>query len=255
MLIETVDLTLHFGGLAAVSGISLCVHSDKITGLIGPNGSGKTTFFNLITGFYKPIRGSVIYKGQDITGLKPHQIAKLGISRTFQKTSLFPELTVMKNIVIGHHIRTRSEIFSALFNTASKRSEERHTNEMAFSVMEFMNMVDKKDFLAKNLSYGDQRRLEIAIAMAADPELLLLDEPAAGMNPEEARRLVELISRIHEKGIAILLVDHNMKVVMNICEHIVVFNFGEKLTEGLPTEISKNTEVMKVYLGEELEYV
>lgn len=234
--------------------VDFSIDSNKIVGLIGPNGAGKTTFFNIITGFYKPTSGSIWYKGQNITGYKPHQIAKLGISRTFQKTSLFPKLTVLQNIVIGHHVRTGSGVFSALFNTGSKRDEEKTTHEMALKIMDFMNMADKGDVLAKNLSYGDQRRLEIAIAMATDPELLLLDEPAAGMNPEEAHRLVDLIAKIRDKGITILLVDHNMKVVMGICEHIVVFDYGKKLAEGPPDEISQNGEVIKVYLGEELEY-
>lgn len=253
-MLKTEDLTLYFGGLAAVNGVDFSIDAKKIVGLIGPNGAGKTTFFNIVTGFLKPTRGSIIYKGQDITGFKPHQIAKLGIGRTFQKTSLFPKLTVMQNIIIGHHVRTGSGVFSALFNTGRKRDEEKKTDEMALEIIEFMGMADKKDVIAKNLPYGDQRRLEIAIAMATNPDLLLLDEPAAGMNPEEGRRLIELIVRIREKGITILLVDHNMKVVMGICEHVVVLDYGRKLAEGTPAEISQNQEVIKVYLGEELEY-
>jgi branched-chain amino acid transport system ATP-binding protein len=250
-LLEARNLSLYFGGLPAVRNVDLALQEKKITGLIGPNGAGKTTLFNLISGFLNPSSGTVFYRDEIISGLPPHGIARRGIVRTYQKTSIFPGASVFTNITIGTHLWTKSGLWDALCRTSRSRKEIVETERKAREVLEFMELTKYEHSLAKNLPYGEQRRLEIAIAMACNPQLLLLDEPAAGMNPEETVRLMETIRKIRDRGITILLVEHDMKMVMGVCERIVVLNYGEKIAEGTPKEITENPEVIKVYLGDE----
>ena len=250
-LLETKKVSLYFGGLPAVKDVSLEVDQGRIMGLIGPNGAGKTTFFNLISGFLKPHSGSILYKGKPISGLYPHQVARRGIVRTYQKTSIFPGVSVFTNIIIGTHLWTKAGIWDAVWKTSTSQAETSKAKSKAEEVLEFMELVRYQHYPAKSLPYGEQRKLEIAIAIACDPQLLLLDEPAAGMNPEETVRLMDMVRKIRDRGITILLVEHDMKMVMGVCERIVVLNYGEKIAEGTPKEISENREVIKVYLGDE----
>lgn len=250
-LLETQKISIHFGGLPAVKEVDVRLEQGKITGLIGPNGAGKTTFFNLISGFLKPSSGKILHKGEPISGLPPHKIARRGIVRTYQKTSIFPGATVLTNIVIGTHLWTTAGIWAALCKTSSSHKETVEAEEKAREILAFLELTSYEHHLARSLPYGEQRKLEIAIAMACKPELLLLDEPAAGMNPEEKIRLMGMIRKIRDQGIAVLLVDHDMKMVMGVCERIIVLNYGEKIAEGTPREISEDPEVIKVYLGED----
>jgi branched-chain amino acid transport system ATP-binding protein len=250
-LLNTEDLSISFGGLAAVKGVIFHVNQGDIMGLIGPNGAGKTTLFNLITGFIKPTAGEILYKGEKISGLPPYLIAKQRITRTYQKTSIFPNVNVLENVIIGTHLWTKTRIWGALWKTSRSRKERDKVEERAWEILEFVGLKDRWHFLSKNLPYGEQRKLEIAIALASGPELLLLDEPAAGMNREESLKLMELIQRIRDQGTTVLLVEHDMKVVMGICERIVVLHYGEIIAEGSPAEISENRDVIKVYIGEE----
>ena len=250
-LLETENLSVYFGGLAAVKGVTFHLNKGEILGLIGPNGAGKTTVFNLITGFIKPTDGEIFYNDEKISHLPPHLIAKRRITRTYQKTSLFPNVSVLENVIIGTHMWTKTRVWGALWRTSKSRQEKEAIEERGRKILDFMGLKDRWQFLAKNLPYGEQRKLGIAIAMACYPELLLLDEPAAGMNPEESLRLMELIRRIREQGTTILLVEHDMKVVMGLCERIIVLHYGEKIAEGTPKEISQDKEVIKVYIGED----
>jgi len=243
----------YFGGVAALSDVTFRISPGEIVGLIGPNGAGKTTLFNVITGFIKPSKGQVLYEERAISELAPYEIASQGIIRTYQKTSIFPALTVAQNIAIGHHRQNRPGIWSVLFRTKAHNFERRETENQAKEILDFLAMDWAKDYVAQNLSYGDQRKLEIAIALSARPKLLLLDEPAAGLNPEETGGLMEVIKKIQSQGITILVVEHHMKLVMGICERIVVLNYGKKIAEGTPEQIQNNEEVIKVYLGEEVE--
>lgn len=251
LLLELQGLTKYFGGLVAVNNVSLSIKRGEIVGLIGANGAGKTTLFNIISGVYPPSRGRVLCKGEDITGLKPHRVAQKGVVRTFQLTSLFREETVLQNILLGFHLTARPSLWEALFNTASKASQEKRLLEKALEIVEFMGLSQVRNELAKNLPYGDQRALGIAIALGVSPELLMLDEPVSGMNPEETRLMMDRIRRIHERGITLFIVEHHMKMVMGICERVCVQNFGVKVAEGSPEEISKNDEVIACYLGKE----
>lgn len=250
-LLETKKLTKYFGGLGAVKDVDFLINRKGIVSLIGPNGAGKTTFFNLVTGFFRPTKGKIFYKGEDITNLKPHELAARGIIRTFQKTKVFPGVTVLEGVIMGSHLTINPHILGILSNTAATRKEEEKVRQKALDILNFLGIEYRKDMLAKNLPYGEQRILEIAVALAADPELLLLDEPATGMNPEETKRLTKLIYKIREKGITILLVEHDMNVVMGISDSIVVLDSGEVIARGLPKEIRENKEVIKAYLGEE----
>ena len=240
-------LCKNFGGLAAVSDLSFQVNEREIRGLIGPNGAGKTTIFNVISGFYRPSAGRVIYQGKNIAGLNSHQIAQQGIVRTFQATTLFQEFTALKSVIVGRYLHTRSNMWTALFGTA--RSSERINEERAIEILEFLGLADRRDELAANLPHGLQRALGIAIALAAEPTLLLLDEPFAGMNPEETRHMMSLIAKVRERGITILLVEHDMKAVMGLCDRITVVNFGRLLAEGSRDEIRSNKDVIEAYLG------
>jgi branched-chain amino acid transport system ATP-binding protein len=249
-LLEVEGLTVRFGGLTAVNGVSFAVDAGAIVGLIGPNGAGKTTCFNLITGFMPPSGGDVRFDGRRLTGLPPDRIARAGVVRTFQKTSLFPRLSVHDNVMIGQQARLTPRVWPALARTAAQRREMAALRERADEVLELVAMSATRDVPAGALSYGEQRHLAIAIALASRPALLLLDEPAAGLTPAESRRLMDLIDQIRRGGITVLLVEHDMKVVMGICERIVVLDHGQKIAEGAPWQIRADPEVIRVYLGD-----
>jgi branched-chain amino acid transport system ATP-binding protein len=250
-LLETRGLTRRFGGLLAANDVSFDVREGEVVGLIGPNGAGKTTVFNMIAGLIEPTSGQVMFDGRDCTGLSPHQMADLGVARTFQITSLFPTLSTLENVRIGMHRHTRSSALGAMFKTALYREEERQIQQKALDVLDFLGMAHLAGYEAQFLSYGDQRKLELAIALATEAKLLLLDEPAAGMSPDESRRLIDLIGQIRGRGITVLLVEHHMKVVMGVCDRIVVLNQGNMIVEGTPAEVASNPMVIEVYLGRE----
>jgi branched-chain amino acid transport system ATP-binding protein len=249
------NLTKAFGGIKAVTDVSLNIEKGEIIGLIGPNGAGKTTFFNLLTGIYTPTSGEIVYdlnKKATTKDLKPYKITHYGIARTFQNIRLFQNMSVLDNVLIGFHHGLKYNVASALLRLPSFFKSEKKTNEEALVLLEKMNLLDKKDELAKNLPYGDQRRLEIARALAAKPKLLLLDEPAAGMNPKETNELTSLIKWIREAfDLTIILIEHDMSLVMEICERIFVFDYGTLIASGAPEEIQKNAQVIKAYLGGE----
>ena len=254
-ILEVKDLTKDFGGLRAVSHVDLNIHEGEILGLIGPNGSGKTTMYNLITGFLVPTAGQVIYQGESITGLKPHEIAARGLARTFQIPSMFPNLTVKENVIAGRHLEAKDDAQWSIFNTRNYRAEKAKVKQEAMEILAFMGLEQVASVLARNLPYGYQRNLEIAIALALKPKLLLLDEPATGMNPEETTRLIDLIQIIHqERGIALVVVEHHMEVIMRICNRIAVLDYGVKIAEGRPEEVAQNPEVIAIYLGRRKEH-
>ena len=256
-LLEVKDLTMDFGGLRAVDTVSLDVCAGEIVALIGPNGAGKTTFFNCVTGIYKPTRGQIMVhppgrKSQKINGFKPNRVTAIGMARTFQNIRLFQNMTVLENIMIGRHCRTTTSIIGAILRGSRTRRQEQETIDKSYQLLEKVGLARYADEFAKNLPYGAQRRLEIARAMATEPFLLLLDEPAAGMNPKETKALDELIVRIRdEEEIAILLIEHDMKLVMNISERIYVMEYGKEIAQGTPQEVRSNPRVIEAYLGEE----
>ncbi|MCS7202423.1 MAG: ABC transporter ATP-binding protein [Dictyoglomus sp.] len=249
-ILEVNDLSCAFGGLMAVANLDFYVEEKEILGIIGPNGAGKTTVFNLITGFYSPLRGEIIFKGRNIERLKPYQITRLGIARTFQNPRLFKQLTVIDNVRIAMHKTHNAKIVDAILRKNKFLEEERIQEEKAKEILEFFHLYERRNEIAQNLPYGEQRRLEIARAMATNPTLLLLDEPAAGMNPQEAKELMNLISYIRNKfNVTIILIEHHMEVVMGICERIIVLDYGMKIAEGKPEEIRNNPRVIEAYLG------
>jgi amino acid/amide ABC transporter ATP-binding protein 1, HAAT family (TC 3.A.1.4.-) len=252
-LLDIRDLSIQFGGLKAVSGMNLTVQRQELIGMIGPNGAGKTTVFNMITGVYPPTGGDIRLEGRSIVKLSPYKITRLGISRTFQNIRLFKDMTVLDNVKVAYHSQAKHSILSSIFRLPGHFSGEREMEEKAVSLLEIFRLEDKRNELAKNLPYGEQRKLEIARALAADPKLLLLDEPAAGMNPKETRELMELIRFIQEKfELTILLIEHDMSLVMGICERIAVLDHGQLIAEGSPEEVRNNKRVIEAYLGEEV---
>jgi branched-chain amino acid transport system ATP-binding protein len=256
-VLELHNLTMVFGGLLAVDGLDLNVKQREIAALIGPNGAGKTTVFNCITGIYNPTKGDIFIlpPGKDkkrINGISINKATELGIARTFQNTRLFPNMTVLENVMIGRHCRSRAGVFGAVARNLSTTREEQQIIDFSYNVLVKVGLAEHVNEMAKNLPYGAQRRLEIARAMATEPFLLLLDEPAAGMNPRETYELRELIDRIrNDEGISILMIEHDMKMVMGISDRIFVLDYGEKIAEGTPEEIRYNPTVIKAYLGED----
>jgi len=248
--LEIRGLRKQFGGLVAVNDIDLELEEGEIRGLIGPNGSGKTTLFNLISGFLRPTKGKVIWRGKDITGNPAHSIVKEGIVRTFQLTTLLKDMTALQNVVIGCHLHIEMGLFEQVFGTARRREKEKALIERAVGLLKTMGIEDVKDEPAGALPHGYQRLLNIAIALASEPKLLLLDEPTTGMNPVETQELMDRIKMLRdESGITIILVEHDMKAVMGTCEKITVLDFGKKIAEGSPEEVSKNEKVIEAYLG------
>ncbi|QAA31824.1 ABC transporter ATP-binding protein [Clostridium manihotivorum] len=250
-MLKVENLTIQFGGLKAVSEFGLEIDEKQVVGLIGPNGAGKTTVFNMLTGVYSPTEGSITYRDEKIQGLKPYRITQKKIARTFQNIRLFSSLTVLDNVKISFGYRVKYNIFQAIFRTPKYFKVEKEIEEKCLELLEAFGLGDKAFELATNLSYGEQRRLEIARALAAGPELLLLDEPAAGMNPQETQDLMKLINWIKDKfGVSVLLIEHDMKLVMGICEKIAVLDYGKKIAEGTPEQIKNNPRVIEAYLGE-----
>ncbi|MBS0554813.1 MAG: ABC transporter ATP-binding protein [Proteobacteria bacterium] len=248
-LLEPRNIGKRFGGLQALSDVSLTIRKGEVYGLIGPNGAGKTTFFNVLTGAYTPDGGEFVFNGSELPTGKPHKVVGRGIARTFQNIRLFRELTALENVMAGHHIRTKAGVWGVLTQNRFTREEERLTTERAYELLKYVGIERFADVVSRNLSYGDQRRLEIARALATEPQLLALDEPAAGMNATETAQLKVLIEQIRRDGITVMLIEHDVKLVMGLCDRVAVLDFSKKIAEDVPAAVQKNEAVIAAYLG------
>jgi branched-chain amino acid transport system ATP-binding protein len=248
-LLSAVEVTKRFGGLVAVDRVSFEVEPGKVFALIGPNGAGKTTMFNCVTGLFPPTAGSIVFEGRDIAGARPHEVARMGIARTFQNIRLFEYMTALDNVRVGQHVRMRAKLWDSMLKLPRERREEQQVTERARELLDFVGIAQHANNYARNLAYGQQRRLEIARALATQPHLLLLDEPAAGFTPQEKVALMKLVGKILAQGVTVFLIEHDMKVVMGISDRIAVLDHGEKIAEGSPEEVRRNQRVVEAYLG------